>query len=89
VIVIVAFTRTWVLLLGMSGLIVLFWFLNNGEVLRFLVSIFRCKNVLWSHSRAFLGAVHRRHVVPLCPLGRNWCGFLIKQQDSGEPYFDL
>ena len=30
--------RTWVLLLGMSGLIVLFWFLNGGEVLRFLVS---------------------------------------------------
>ena len=30
--------RTWVLLLGMSGLIVLFWLLNGGEVLRYLVS---------------------------------------------------
>ena len=28
------------LLLGMSGLIVLFWFLNDGEVLRFLVSFY-------------------------------------------------
>jgi hypothetical protein len=35
-----AFIRTWVLLLGMSGLIVLFWFLKGGEVLRFLVSLF-------------------------------------------------
>jgi Peptidase M50B-like len=34
------FTRTWVLLLGMSGLILLFWFLKGGEVLRFLVSFF-------------------------------------------------
>jgi hypothetical protein len=32
------FLRTWVLLLGMSGLIVLFWLLNGGEVLRYLVS---------------------------------------------------
>lgn len=32
------FIRTWVLLLGMSGLIVLFWLLNGGEVLRYLVS---------------------------------------------------
>lgn len=38
VLVVVAFTRTWVLLLGVSGLIALFWFLNEGEVLRFLVS---------------------------------------------------
>ncbi len=32
-------SRTWVLLLGMSGLIVLFWLLNGGEVLRYLVSV--------------------------------------------------
>jgi len=32
------FHRTWVLLLGMSGLIILFWLLNGGEVLRYLVS---------------------------------------------------
>ena len=29
------------------------------------------------HLRAFVGAVHRRHVVSLCPLGRNRCGFLL------------
>lgn len=41
---------TWVLLLGMSGLIVLFWFLNGGEVLRFLVlfiGVMSCLYVLW------------------------------------------
>jgi hypothetical protein len=32
------FIRTWVLLLGMSGLIILFWFLKGGEALRYLVS---------------------------------------------------
>ena len=32
------FRRTWVLLLGMSGLIILFWFLKGGEALRYLVS---------------------------------------------------
>lgn len=39
-VVVVTFTRTWVLLLGMSGLIILFWFLEGGEVLRYLVSFF-------------------------------------------------
>lgn len=34
----VAFDRTWALLLGVSGLIILFWFLKGGEVLRYLVS---------------------------------------------------
>jgi hypothetical protein len=41
---------TWVLLLGMSGLIVLFWFLKGGEVLRFLVlfiGVMSCLYVLW------------------------------------------
>jgi hypothetical protein len=31
-------TRTVVLLLGVSGLIAVFWFLYEGEALRFLVS---------------------------------------------------
>ncbi|KAF8480005.1 peptidase M50B-like-domain-containing protein [Russula ochroleuca] len=41
---------TWVLLLGMSGLIVLFWFLKGSEVLRFLVlfiGVMSCLYVLW------------------------------------------
>jgi len=41
---------TWVLLLGMSGLIVLFWFLGGGEVLRYLVlfiGVMSCLYVLW------------------------------------------
>lgn len=31
--------RSWVLILGMSGLIVLFWFVAEGEGLRYFVSI--------------------------------------------------
>ena len=31
--------RTWVLILGMSGLIVLFWFIEGGVALRYLVRI--------------------------------------------------
>ncbi|KAF8496839.1 peptidase M50B-like-domain-containing protein [Russula emetica] len=41
---------TWVLLLGMSGLIILFWLLNGGEVLRYLVlfiGVMSCLYVLW------------------------------------------
>ncbi|KAI0303299.1 peptidase M50B-like-domain-containing protein [Multifurca ochricompacta] len=41
---------TWVLLLGMSGLIVLFWFLKGGEALRYLVlfiGVMSCMYVLW------------------------------------------
>jgi len=41
---------TWVLLVGMSGLIVLFWLLNGGEVLRYLVlfiGVMSCLYVLW------------------------------------------
>jgi hypothetical protein len=29
-----------------------------------------------AYLRPSLGTVHRRHVVSLCPLGRNWCGFI-------------
>jgi len=41
---------TWVLLLGMSGLIVLFWFLKGGDVLRYLVlfiGVMSCLYALW------------------------------------------
>ena len=30
--------RTWILIFGMSGLIVLFWFVAGGVALRYLVS---------------------------------------------------
>ena len=59
----------------MSALIILFWFLMGGEVLRYLVSprvqlIFR--SLLCSFCGC-TGAVHRRHVVSLCPLGCDRC----------------
>ncbi|KAH9961050.1 peptidase M50B-like-domain-containing protein [Russula dissimulans] len=41
---------TWVLLLGMSGLILLFWFLKGGDVLRYLVlfiGVMSCLYALW------------------------------------------
>ncbi|KAH8978710.1 peptidase M50B-like-domain-containing protein [Lactarius akahatsu] len=41
---------TWVLLLGMSGLIVLFWFVKGGVALRYLVlfiGVMSCMYVLW------------------------------------------
>lgn len=31
--------RTWLLILGMSGLIILFWFVANSVALRYLVSV--------------------------------------------------
>ena len=34
----VGFCRTWLLILGMSGLIVLFWFVAGGVALRYFVS---------------------------------------------------
>lgn len=36
----VVICRTWALILGMAGLIVAFWFIAEGEALRFLVSQF-------------------------------------------------
>ncbi|KAH9011632.1 peptidase M50B-like-domain-containing protein [Lactarius pseudohatsudake] len=41
---------TWVLLLGMSGLIILFWFIKGGVALRYLVlfiGVMSCMYVLW------------------------------------------
>ncbi|KAA1477081.1 hypothetical protein DENSPDRAFT_844243 [Dentipellis sp. KUC8613] len=41
---------TWVLIVGMSGLIVLFWFVAGGEALRYLVlfiGVMSCLYVLW------------------------------------------
>ncbi len=32
-----SFFRTWALILGMSGLIVLFWFVGGGVALRYFV----------------------------------------------------
>lgn len=42
--------RSWVLILGMSGLIVLFWFVAGGVALRYLVlfiGVMSCLYVLW------------------------------------------
>jgi hypothetical protein len=61
--------RTWALLLGMSGLIILFWFLEGGEALRYLVSSFSYLLTAPVAHRVVLGAVHRRHVVLVRPLG--------------------
>ena len=33
-------SRTWALILGMTGLIVLFWFVGGGVALRYFVSVF-------------------------------------------------
>ncbi|KZT24037.1 hypothetical protein NEOLEDRAFT_1068187 [Neolentinus lepideus HHB14362 ss-1] len=41
---------TWVLILGMAGLIILFWFVANGVALRYLVlfiGVMSCMYVLW------------------------------------------
>jgi len=41
---------TWLLILGMSGLVVLFWFVAGGEALRYLVlfiGVMSCLYVLW------------------------------------------
>ena len=69
----------------MSGLIVLFWLLDGSEALRYLVSaslpLFPRKSfALDAHLRTSIGPVRRRHVVSLCPLGRDWCGFLSKKE---------
>ena len=37
-----------------------------------------------AYLRAFLGTVHRRHVVSLCPLGRNWCGLFLVSFKEGN-----
>jgi hypothetical protein len=68
--------RTWVLLLGMSGLIVLFWFLKGGEVLRYFVSWTRVPLLAaaWLiDAGVSLGVIRGRHVMPLRPLGRHRC----------------
>jgi hypothetical protein len=76
-----ALARTWVLLLGVSGLIVLFWFLSGDEALRYFVSFSIKKGfVVEAHLCVSVGAVRRRHVVSLCPLGRNRCGFFFKTE---------
>ena len=64
------------LLLGMSGLIVLFWFLKGGEVLRYFVSWTRVPLLAaaWLIGAGVsLGAIRWRHVMPLRPLGRHRC----------------
>ena len=43
-------TRTWILVFGMAALIVAFWFIAEGEALRFLVlfiGVMSCLYVIW------------------------------------------
>ena len=63
-------TRTWALIGGMSGLIVLFWFVEGGIALRYFVGLFR----LFARIRSPcpLDPVYRCHVGSIRSLGCNW-----------------
>jgi hypothetical protein len=52
----------------MSGLIILFWFLEGGVALRFLVSILSSPGVYIVHTRV-VGVVRWCYVVLVRPLG--------------------
>ncbi len=57
--------RTWLLILGMSGLIVLFWFVGEGVALRYFVSpVGDCPggSLTSLTLTSVLGPVHRCHV---------------------------
>ena len=62
--------RTWVLILGMSGLIVLFWFVAEGEALRYLVRIPSLPIRPMFVTGLFSDFVYWCHVRSLCYLGR-------------------
>ena len=63
--------RTWVLILGMSGVIVMFWFVAQGVALRYFVRIFLIRGRR-SHSVCVVDPVYRRDVGFVCSLGRDW-----------------
>lgn len=51
-------TRSWVLILGMSGLIVLFWFVGGGVALRYFVSFWLLKFTIINSSKVlFIGVM--------------------------------
>lgn len=62
--------RTWLLILGMSGLIILFWFVAGSVALRYLVCPF-CDLLIdeWPIHARFLGAVHWCHVMHVRSVG--------------------
>lgn len=43
------FCRTWALIIGMSGLIVLFWFVGGGVALRYFVRVFLIRPCQFTH----------------------------------------
>lgn len=72
-------TRTWFLILGMSGIIVLFWFVGGGVALRFLVSYFLRPFTAETHYSCFLqGTVYRCHVMYVRSLGCHWYASIIQ-----------
>jgi hypothetical protein len=64
--------RSWVLILGMSGLIVLFWFVGEGVALRYFVSI-EFSNLSRPCSYFFFfsssGTLYRGHVMLVLLMG--------------------
>lgn len=63
-----SFFRTWALILGMSGLIVLFWFVGGGVALRYFV----CYCFPWRFHLddiGYKGPVYRCNVLHVCTLG--------------------
>ena len=67
------------MILGMSGLIVLFWFVAGGVALRYFVSN-SCPLAV-SGLMQLLGPIHRRHVLHVCSVGcRRWVLENISQQ---------
>ena len=64
--------RSWVLILGMSGLIVLFWFVGGGAALRYLVSIGLTNLSLHVLHLFFFppkGTLYWGHVMPVLCMG--------------------
>ena len=63
--------RSWVLILGMSGLIVLFWFVEGGEALRYLVRFPSLPIRPVFITGRCPGFVYWCHVRFICSLGRD------------------
>ena len=60
--------RSWVLILGMSGLIVLFWFVGESAALRYFVSI-SFTNLFLHVLTFFSGTFHWGHVMLVLRMG--------------------
>lgn len=81
--------RSWILIIGMSGLIVLFWFVAGGAALRYLVSI-----VLLTYLSIFLlfssGTLYWGHVMFVLRMGCDrlvGMGWISVQEPILNPWF--